>query len=99
LLGLGANINAARGLKSSAALPKGIDPLKGFASFEDFKDAFGAAGPGQAWHHAVEQTINSGMFPSEILHNPANLFKLSHGLRCGVAWRSNRRSVATRLAG
>jgi hypothetical protein len=60
-------------------LPPGFDPAKGFASFDDFKKAFGAAGPGQAWHHVVEQTINSGVFAPELLHNPANLFRLPHG--------------------
>jgi len=86
LLGLGANVNAARGLRSASpgnlpegTLPKGFDPVKGFATFEDFKNAFGAAGSGQAWHHVVEQTINSGKFAPELLHNPANLLKLPHG--------------------
>ena len=60
-------------------LPPGFDPAKGFASFDDFKKAFGAAGTGQAWHHVVEQTINSGKFAPELLHNPANLFRLPHG--------------------
>lgn len=78
-LGLGPNVNASRGLKSYASLPKGFDPAKGFATFEDFKDAFGSAGEGQAWHHVVEQTINSGKFSAELLHNPANLLKLPHG--------------------
>lgn len=78
-LGLGANVSAARGLGSSATLPKGFDPAKGFATFEDFKEAFGSAGDGQAWHHVVEQTINSGKFAAELLHNPANLLKLPHG--------------------
>ncbi|MFI4875389.1 MAG: hypothetical protein ACIALR_08635, partial [Blastopirellula sp. JB062] len=67
------NVGAPTGL-----LP-GFDPTKGFASFNDFKKAFGAAGPGQAWHHVVEQTINSGKFAPELLHNPANLFRLPHG--------------------
>ena len=79
LLGLGANFKATRNLTASSPLPKGFDPAKGFASFQDFKDAFGVAGPGQAWHHVVEQTINSGKFAPEILHNPANLFRLPHG--------------------
>ena len=60
-------------------LPPGFDPAKGFASFDDFKKAFGGAGSGQAWHHVVEQTINSGKFAPELLHNPANLLKLPHG--------------------
>ena len=65
--------------KAASLLPKGFDPAKGFSTFKDFKDAFGAAGPGQAWHHIVEQTINSGKFAAEILQNPANLLKLPHG--------------------
>jgi len=79
VLGLGANVKAARGLKPPDLVPKGFDPVKGFATFDDFKDAFGAAGPGLAWHHVVEQTINSGKFAAELLHNPANLLKLPHG--------------------
>ena len=79
LLGFGYNIGVARGLKTPSLLPKGFDPVNGFATFEDFKDAFGAAGPGLAWHHIVEQTINSGKFAAELLHNPANLLKLPHG--------------------
>jgi hypothetical protein len=66
-------------IRSAGALPKEFDPAEGFATFQDFKDAFGAAGPGHAWHHNVEQTINSGKFAAEILHNPGNLFKLPHG--------------------
>ncbi len=57
----------------------GFDPTKGFASFTEFKSVFGAAGKDKAWHHVVEQTINSGKFAPELLHNPANLFKLPHG--------------------
>jgi len=60
-------------------LPKGFDPLKGFKSFDDFKAAVGKADNDHAWHHVVEQTINSGKFAPELLHNPANLFKLPHG--------------------
>ena len=52
------------------SLPKGFDPSKGFASFDDFKDAFGAAGPGKAWHHIVEQTINSGKFAARSFTTP-----------------------------
>jgi hypothetical protein len=62
-----------------SGFPKGFDPTKGFKTFDDFKDAFGAAGKGQAWHHIVEQTINSGKFAPELLHNPANLVRLPHG--------------------
>jgi hypothetical protein len=64
---------------SKSGLPAGFDPAKGFKTFEEFKEAFGPAGKGKAWHHVVEQTINSGKFAPEILHNPANLFRLPHG--------------------
>jgi hypothetical protein len=60
-------------------LPPGFDPANGFKTFEEFKEAFGAAGDGEAWHHIVEQTINTGNFAPELLHNPANLLKLPHG--------------------
>ncbi len=57
----------------------GFDASRGFETFEDFKAAYGDAGPGQAWHHIVEQTRNAGRFPAEILHNPDNLVRLPHG--------------------
>jgi hypothetical protein len=57
----------------------GFDPAKGYASFKQFKNVFGKAGSKKAWHHIVEQTINSGKFAQEILQNPANLLPLPHG--------------------
>jgi hypothetical protein len=60
-------------------LISGFDPTKGFSSFDEFKFVFGPAGKDKAWHHVVEQTINSGKFAPELLHNPANLFRLPHG--------------------
>ena len=60
-------------IDAQSSLPKGFDPVKGFKTFDDFKDAFGAAGNGQAWHHIVEQTVNSGKFAPELLQNPANV--------------------------
>jgi hypothetical protein len=64
---------------ASKGLPPGFDPAKGFKSFNDLKKAFGSAGPGHAWHHVVEQTINSGKFAPQLLHNPGSLFRLPHG--------------------
>ncbi|MGC3972207.1 MAG: RHS repeat-associated core domain-containing protein [Pirellulales bacterium] len=66
-------------VNSVDGLPKEFDPAQGFTTFSDFKRAFGSAGPGQAWHHIVEQTINSGKFSADLLHNPANLLNLPHG--------------------
>ena len=56
-----------------------IDPSNGFRTFSHFKSVFGKAGIGQAWHHIVEQTINSGRFAPHLLHNPANLLNIPHG--------------------
>ncbi len=53
---------------------------QGFTSFSAFKRAMGSAGPGQAWHHIVEQTPgNIAKFGNEIIHNTNNLMKLPHG--------------------
>jgi len=52
----------------------------GFNTFSAFKRVYGAAGPGQAWHHIVEQTPgNLAQFGNLAIHNPANLMKLPHG--------------------
>ena len=40
----------------------------------------GPAGPGQAWHHIVEQTpSNIIKFGNEAIHNTDNLMVLEHG--------------------
>lgn len=40
----------------------------------------GPAGPGQAWHHIVEQTPgNLAKFGNQTIHNTGNLMKLPHG--------------------
>lgn len=53
---------------------------RGFESFSAFKKAMGLAGPGQAWHHIVEQTpSNITKFGSKAIHNTKNLMKLPHG--------------------
>jgi hypothetical protein len=61
---------------SSAA--KGVG--QGFNSFSAFKRAMGPAGPGQAWHHIVEQTPgNIVKFGNQTIHNTTNLMKLPNG--------------------
>jgi hypothetical protein len=53
---------------------------QGFNSFREFKDAYGPAGSGYAWHHIVEQTpSNIAKFGPERIHNINNLIKLPHG--------------------
>ncbi len=65
-----------QGVKQVAA--KGVG--QGFNSFSAFKRAMGPAGPGQAWHHIVEQTPgNIAKFGNQAVHNTGNLMKLPHG--------------------
>ena len=53
---------------------------RGFASFGALKRAIGPAGPGQAWHHIVEQTAgNVERFGAEAIHNTNNVVRLAHG--------------------
>lgn len=42
--------------------------------------ALGKAGPGQAWHHIVEQTPrNVARFGAQAIHNTRNVIRLPHG--------------------
>ena len=55
---------------------------RGFSSFPAFKRVYGAAGPGQAWHHIVEKTPeNLRRFGTWAIHNTNNLVKLAHGAK------------------
>ena len=52
----------------------------GYESFYAFKKAQGAAGPGMAWHHIVEQNAdNIARFGAEKIHNTKNVIRLPHG--------------------
>lgn len=51
---------------------------KGYASFEIFKRAHGAAGEGKAWHHIVEQN-KIGQFSAQQIHNTKNLVIVEAG--------------------
>jgi hypothetical protein len=53
---------------------------KGFSSFDAFKNEYGAAGEGKAWHHLVQQTeTNVQRFGAESIHNTNNLIRIEHG--------------------
>jgi hypothetical protein len=57
-----------------------VEEGTGYKSFSEFKKANGPAGPGQAWHHIVEQTPgNIAKFGPEAIHNTNNCIKLPHG--------------------
>ncbi|MEO1610662.1 MAG: hypothetical protein AAFR90_15325, partial [Pseudomonadota bacterium] len=67
--------------KSTSQVPNNtpnVNLADGFTSFSAFKRTYGDAGPGQAWHHIVEQH-SVARFGAEAIHNPANLIKLPHG--------------------
>jgi len=66
---------------SKNALPGLTNVTKeAFSSFSSFKRVMGPAGPGQAWHHIVEQTpANIAKFGAEAIHNLNNLVRLPHG--------------------
>jgi hypothetical protein len=53
---------------------------RAYQSFSAFKRAEGAAAPGQAWHHVVEQTPgNVQQFGTQAIHSTENLVRLPHG--------------------
>ena len=72
----------ARALSTTSKVAKPIVQAteQGFNSFSAFKRAMGPAGPGQAWHHIVEQTPgNIVKFGNQSIQNTSNLLRLNHG--------------------
>jgi len=54
---------------------------RGFESFSALKRALGPAGPGQHWHHIVEQTPgNLDRFGAQSVHNTQNVVRLDAGV-------------------
>ena len=52
----------------------------GYKSFAEFKNVYGSAGSGKAWHHIVEQNpANVAKFGSRSLHNADNIVRIPHG--------------------
>ena len=50
----------------------------GYKTFEAFKYWYGNAGPGEAWHHVVEQTAaNIARFGTSAIHTANNLFRVA----------------------
>lgn len=53
---------------------------RGFPTFRAFKNFYGPAGQGRAWHHIVEQTPgNVARFGAQRLHTANNMVPLDHG--------------------
>jgi hypothetical protein len=51
---------------------------RGFKSFGKFKEVFGEAGEGRAWHHIVEQSQQSKFGP-DMVQNPQNIAAVAEG--------------------
>jgi hypothetical protein len=69
---------------------------KAWGSFSGFKKAMGPAGPGQEWHHIVEQTPgNVNRFGPQALHNTDNVVRMDKGLhsRLSELYSSIRRNI------
>ncbi|RKH50118.1 hypothetical protein D7Y23_14580 [Corallococcus sp. AB050B] len=76
----------APGAVAMAANGGGTPPPRGWGSFSGFKKARGPAGPGQEWHHIVEQTPgNVQRFGPQALHNTDNVIPLDKRLHIDVS--------------
>nr|WP_244227610.1 hypothetical protein [Corallococcus aberystwythensis] len=59
---------------------------RAWASFSGFKKAMGPAGPGQEWHHIVEQTPgNVNRFGPQAVHNKDNVIPLEKSLHSRIS--------------
>jgi hypothetical protein len=79
VLAPGAVAMTARAMSAAAAKapPNGF---RAWGSFSGFKKAMGSAGPGNEWHHIVEQTPgNVKRFGAQALQNTENIIPLDKG--------------------
>ncbi|MFP2897850.1 hypothetical protein [Corallococcus sp. 4LFB] len=82
----GAVAMAARGTGSGASAKARPTGYRAWGSFSGFKKALGPAGPGQEWHHIVEQTPgNVKRFGPRSLHNTENIIPLDKSLHTKVS--------------
>lgn len=59
---------------------------RAWGSFSGFKSAMGPAGPGNEWHHIVEQTPgNVNRFGGEALHNTENVVRLGKAVHTRIS--------------
>ncbi|WP_408890217.1 hypothetical protein ACJ2CR_04125 [Myxococcus faecalis] len=77
---------AARQAGGEAATGGSSATFKSWGSFSGLKRALGKAGPGQQWHHVVEQTPgNVERFGPRSIHNTENVVRLEEGLHSRVS--------------
>jgi hypothetical protein len=92
----GAVAMAARGTGGGTPAKARPTGYRAWGSFSGFKKAMGPAGPGQQWHHIVEQTPgNVKRFGPQSLHNTENIIPLDKILHTDVStlYSSIRRSI------
>ncbi len=92
----GAVAMAARGTGGGASAKARPTGYRAWGSFSGFKKAMGPAGPGQEWHHLVEQTPgNAKQFGPQALHNTDNIIPLDKALHSNVSafYSSIRRDI------
>ena len=92
----GAVAMAARGTGGGTPAKARPTGYRAWGSFSGFKKALGPAGPGQQWHHIVEQTPgNVKRFGPQSLHNTENIIPLDKILHTDVSalYSSIRRSI------
>ncbi|HYO53173.1 hypothetical protein [Archangium sp.] len=91
----GAVAMTARAMSGAAAKapPNGF---RAWGSYSGFKRAMGSAGPGNEWHHIVEQTPgNVKQFGAQALHNTENIVPLDKNLHTRISsfYSSVRRDI------
>ena len=85
ILLLGNHVNASAQIRSNyfRIVPRYMSSGalgQGFRTMSAFKNVYGAAGAGKAWHHIVSQRpSNLIKFGADKIHNTKNLVKLPHG--------------------
>nr|WP_225413031.1 hypothetical protein [Stigmatella hybrida] len=92
----GAVAMAARGTGGGTSAKTRPTGYRAWGSFSGFKKALGPAGPGQEWHHIVEQTPgNMKHFGPHALHNTGNIIPLDKILHTDVSafYSSIRRDI------
>jgi hypothetical protein len=92
----GAVAMAARGTGGGTPPKARPTGYRAWGSFSGFKKAMGPAGPGQEWHHLVEQTPgNVKRFGPQALHNTGNIIPLDKRLHTDVSalYSSIRHSI------
>ena len=81
------------GGKGKNALDNGLEPNKGFSSFDALKKYIGSAGKGRHWHHIVEQSqIDKSGFDPELIHNTNNIISVDAATHAKITGYYSRKN-------